>query len=278
MLDVTSGEYRPQQAKPSEKAKPKQSPSGDETLLDYSLCATKVRARFIESYKVLDDEKRQILEDIYVGIETFEDRFHLHPGRLNCKHAAWCEAYRLQRLLALIEPADCLISVIGLRLDEADDEKVPTASRLRNTYSELISKNTKKKMLNSEIEAPMRSLLLEIIKDTQWHLSKKYKARTIQRRATYRIIIAAIFSFSLFISPYLIMFSKFILEGAKDFSIEGWVGLAFWTATTAGLFGAFSVDSYIFRENGINCRWMSLKTPVSQHLLRCEVLLACVER
>jgi hypothetical protein len=81
-------------------------------------------------------------------------------------------------------------------------------------------------------------MLLEVIEETQWHLKKKFTSRSIQKTVTYRVILATIGSFLLFIAPYLVIIAKMILEG-DGFTVERWVGLPLWTALTAGLFGAF---------------------------------------
>ena len=212
----------------------------DETMLAYALSATQVRTKLTEPAVDGDPERLAILREVQRDLHDFEERF---PGHEPCwRHAAWCEIYRLERMLAIIEPEDRLTTELARRLDEADEEKVPSANRLRKIV-ETVMPNSVDTGQTPPVFKPggaarLRLLLLDVIEETQWHLKKKFTARAIQKKATYKVILAAISSFILFVLPYLIIIGKTVWEGDK-FTIESWVGLPLWTALTAGLFGAF---------------------------------------
>lgn len=218
----------------------KASTLADETMLPYMLSAIEVRAKLIKHLLPADAPQQETVNEVQRRIATFERRC---PSKgPNWRNIAWCEAYRLELLLALAEPVDKLVTELELRLDEADEEKVPSAARLRKSCEKTIALTNGDKgarlPIATEVAATLRSQLVNVIEETQWHLKKKYTARTIQRAATYRIMIAAVCSFFLFISPYAVIVFKYLLE-EEQFSIDNWVGLPLVTALTAGLFGAF---------------------------------------
>jgi hypothetical protein len=208
-------------------------------MLIYFLSTLDVRAQMIEPKAKDQPDKLAILQEIRTGLNEVEQKYaSYYPG---WKDAAWSDAYRLERLLALLEPSDSLLSEVERRLDEADEEKVPSSPRLRKGYETVLKDHVDKTQsppsLKSGAEMCLRSLLLDILEEIQWAQRKKYTARTIQKKATYKIIIAAVFSFLLFISPYILAYIALAL-GYKSF-IESWSALPLWTALTAGLFGAF---------------------------------------
>jgi hypothetical protein len=212
----------------------------DETMLVYALSSVQVRARMIAPSASGDPEKKAVLDEVRRDLRLFERRF---PGSdPQWKDVAWCEIYRLERMLAIIEPDDSLTVELTRRLDEADEEKVPSAGRLRKTVEALIQDSVDTSQTPPVLKpgggARLRSMLLEVIEETQWHLKKKFTSRSIQKTVTYRVILATIGSFLLFIAPYLVIIAKMILEG-DGFTVARWVGLPLWTALTAGLFGAF---------------------------------------
>ncbi len=212
----------------------------DEAMLPYMLSAIEVRAKLIKQLLPAGGPQQSIVSEIERRIATFETRCPF--GDPNWRNIAWCEAYRIERLLALAEPVDKLVAELQLRLDEAEEEQVPAAARLRKSCEKTIALTLDDKgarlPIGPDVEAALRSQLVNVIEETQWHLKKKYTARTIQRAATLRIMIAAVCSFLLFISPYATIVVMYAVEGPQ-FSVDNWIGLPLVTALTAGLFGAF---------------------------------------
>jgi hypothetical protein len=212
----------------------------DETMLPYMLSAIEVRAKMIKQLLPADAPQQEIVSEVQRRLATFDQRCPSEGP--SWRNLAWCEAYRLERLLALAEPDEKLVTELQLRLDEADEEQVPCAARLRESCKRTIALAIDDKGLRlpipAEVVATLRAQLVNVIEETQWHLKKKYTARMIQRSATFRIMVAAVLSFGLFMSPYVVLVFKYLLEG-PEFSVDNWVGLPVVTALTAGLFGAF---------------------------------------
>ena len=75
---------------------------------------------------VTDDAKKAVLAEIQTSLNTFKDRFAASSDDAQ----AWNECYRLERLMALIEPAENLWPELQRRVAEAADEKLTSALRL----------------------------------------------------------------------------------------------------------------------------------------------------
>jgi hypothetical protein len=209
-------------------------------MLDYFLSAIEVRTMMIQPLLEGDPEKKAVLNNICRDLEELAAQSpSAEPG---WRDRAWCDAYRLDRMLAIIEPPEKLLEEVQRRLDEAMEEKVPTTARLNKTFDAIapysIDTGQSPPAYKPGGEARLRAFLIDVIEETQWHLKKKFTARTIQKAATSKVIIAVICSFVLFISPYAIIVGKTVIHNGV-INIENWVGLPLWTALTAGLFGAF---------------------------------------
>ena len=87
----------------------------DNVMLKFFLSQLDVRARFIESLKENDPEKQKLLREVQEGLQNFFD--DLSRIKTTCwDDVAWNHAYRLERLLALIEPLNTLEAEVSRRL------------------------------------------------------------------------------------------------------------------------------------------------------------------
>ena len=214
----------------------------DPILLNY-LSMLEVRAHWLRSREAdLDQPDKDILE------ETIKRRNELEnsaPGTYT-DAAAWTEVYRLERLMALLEPSQNLLGEIRLRLDEALAERVGAEPRLRAALliaeANAFDRSKTPPELKPGEEPALRALLLEILEETHWTNQRKFYARPIQKRATRRIVWAGLLSFVLFMLPYVWIYIDIYNHesgAARDVPAELLIGLPFYTALTAGLFGAY---------------------------------------
>jgi hypothetical protein len=185
-----------------------------------------------------DDAKKTVLAEIEASLVDLK-RMSLTAVESAKGYPVWIEAYRLERLLALIEPKECLWDEVKSRMAEAVEEKLNSAPRLAAavdaTGSSVFDTQTPPALRDGG-EMLLRSLLLEILEDLHWAAERKYYSRPIRETATHRIIWCGIISFALFIMPYIILHISLAL--GKTSLINNWSYLPLYSAVTAGLFGA----------------------------------------
>jgi hypothetical protein len=216
-------------------------PLDEDTMLKYFLSQLEVRAKFVAPTTVGDPAKEEVLREVCTELSEFFDRC---AG----KHAivdddAWSRAYYLERLLALIEPTDTLIGEVQRRLDEAAEEKIPAASRLRTVYEavapQIVDTSQSPPVLKPSGESRLRAMLLDILEETHWTFQRKFHSRPIQKSATRRLVWTGMAACCLFILPYAYIYlSQYLSATAYRMPFERWAWLPLWTALTAGFFGA----------------------------------------
>jgi hypothetical protein len=160
------------------------------------------------------------------------------------KTAAWTQAYRIESLLLLAEPADRLVPELEYRLGVAEDYGVNDTSGLRRAFQQATSnKNVESEKIKSselELEGNLRSILVETVTRTQWQMIKKYLSKILLKVATRNIVFAAMLSFGIFIGPYLyIYFAYYRSPGTLNVLIHQWVAFPLLTCLSAGLFGSY---------------------------------------
>lgn len=237
----------------------------DPILLSY-LSMIDVRTRWLQNQSgELDVDDRAILGEI----ESLRAELVRSSAGTYTESLAWIEAYRLERLMALLEPLPNLIPEIRLRLDEARAETVSAEPRLRAAFTAAeataVDKSLPPPSIKQGEELALRALLLEILEETHWTNQRKFYIRPIQVSATRRIAMAGILSFCLFILPYVYIYGDLFWHaiptivqktGADCIDVDlaaagvatdcewkipkhAFVGLPFFTALSAGLFGAY---------------------------------------
>jgi hypothetical protein len=82
--------------------------------------------------------------------------------------------------------------------------------------------------------------MLETVKQTQWHYTKKRASRILLKAATRNIVLAALLSFALFMLPYVLIYIDYYkLPSRAELDTRNWVGLPLLTCLSAGLFGSY---------------------------------------
>jgi hypothetical protein len=103
--------------------------AGQDEMLGLFLSMLDVRARSIEGSIGQDEFSKSVLQDVKTCISKLQTVGATAPGFSNS--TAWNEAYRLERLLALIEPLGTLTLELDRRLNEATANNLPSVERIR---------------------------------------------------------------------------------------------------------------------------------------------------
>src|SRR5262245_50644522 len=176
----------------------------NDAMLTYFLSALIVRATWLQSQTAPDSAESQSIEEIKKRIIDLRD------ANAASRDNAWTEAYAVERMLSLVEPTSTLLPEIRRRLDEADSGSVLAAPRLRATFLSAEAQAVDKTKTPPEIRlsevAVLRNFLLDVMEEIHWTNQRKYHARPIYKKATSKIVIIALISFSLFLLPYLIIY------------------------------------------------------------------------
>ena len=100
----------------------------DDCMLGYFLSALAVRALQIRQTVADDPGRAALLAELQSSLATFSSRFKIGVAPTN--HTAWTEVYRLERVLALAEPASSLVGELKRQTNEAVEERIAAAPRL----------------------------------------------------------------------------------------------------------------------------------------------------
>jgi hypothetical protein len=161
-------------------------------------------------------------------------------GSASWKTCAWGDAFRIELLLLLAEPASCVIDELDYRLSMAESIGVKNLKCLEAERAKLPPSANQDITKDKDLLCESKLLLLETVKAIQWELTKKYLSRSLLKVATRKIVFAALMSFALFIVPYVgIMIEFYMNPDDVDKTIHRWVGLPFITCLLAGLFGSY---------------------------------------
>jgi hypothetical protein len=214
--------------------------TSEDTMLGFFLSTLEVRALQIKPTVADDPVRAAVFAQFQSAFDTFPTRFGALKAPAN--HAAWTEAYRLERLLALAVPPSSLLMEIKRQTAEAIEERIPSASRLVTAIEAALptavdTSTTPLPTVRTGGEAVLRSLLLQTLEELHWNSQRKFYARPIQKSATYRIVWLGVVAFALFLLPYGIIYGDIFWRGHKP-ALETWSFLPLYTALTAGLFGA----------------------------------------
>jgi hypothetical protein len=228
--------------------KPASRSAASDTMLAYFLSALDVRTQRIASTTEGDETKKAVLAEIQGSLRDFRTKYSMTDSEQN--HPAWNEAYRLERLLALIEPPELLWPELKRRIGEAADEKLRSLTRLTamvDAVGPLVLDAQKPETFRPGGESIVRSLLLNVLEEIHKHRQQKFCSRPIRRTATKRLVCAALCAFLLFIAPYAGIYRE-LATGALSPS-ETWSWLPLYSALTAGLFGALFSRLLYLQQN-----------------------------
>lgn len=163
---------------------------------------------------------------------------------------AWNEAYRLERMLCLVEPKDVLLLDLDRRVDEAAAQKLSSLDRLKADVARARSTafdNTKTPPeLKDDGLQVLRDAMNNILEELHWEDQKRFFVTPLLKLAVRRIVWLASIVFVLVLLPYLYLYGLYLFGYPikieypdKIPSIATWVWLPFFTVVTAGAFGAY---------------------------------------
>jgi len=101
----------------------------EDEMLGLFLSMLDVRVQAIEANVGNDPHSQVILQELKAGISKLQAPGAGTPKLSNA--AAWNEAYRLERLLAVVEPPETLTLDLDRRLNEAIANNLPAVERLK---------------------------------------------------------------------------------------------------------------------------------------------------
>lgn len=214
----------------------------EDVMLRYFLSMLDVRAQWLESNVQLDQKQTDILKNI---CERRAELLQKEQGTIS-EDSAWTEAYCLERLMVLLEPAESILMKIRTRLDEAASERVLAEPRLRAALivaEERALDKTKTPPALIQEEVPnLRALLLDVLEEKHWTLQRKFHGRPAYKSAVRRIVVAGLISFTLFMLPFFLVYFRaysFNEKGLGASPLYAYTALPLYMALTAGLFGAY---------------------------------------
>ncbi len=243
------------------------------SLLDVRIRSIEARIRSTETPAAQDaapaaqdDFPRKILEEIKAGIKDIKTTARGTQDRWDSTE--WTEAYRLERLLALVVPPETLTLELDRRLNEAIANKLSSVERLRldvnAAKNEAIDNSKKPPVLIPGGVEKLRSALINLLEEIRWDDQRKFYATPIQKTAIHRIVFLDLLVFAAVVIPYAwIYFRSF----QNHVDLRFWASLPLYTVLTVGAFGAYfsrlieilqSGDRLSIRELQSSKSWSSL--------------------
>ncbi len=219
-----------------------------DVMLEYFISELDVRAEGMEA-RLTAAAENTLLASVRTELADIGSKHEPSAARQN--EAAWNEAYRLERRLALVESGDQLWPELQRQLAEAKEEKVKDVTRLSAAadaaFLRAFNKESPPTLIVSEVPI-LRGLLLEILEQLHWAYQRKFYARPIRKSATRRIVTCGVVAFCLLLLPYVLLF-RALQQGATEDLIRGWAWLPLYSALTAGLFGALFSRLLYLQQN-----------------------------
>jgi hypothetical protein len=211
----------------------------EDEMLGLFLSMLDVRTRSMESSIGQDDFAQSVLQDVKAGISKLQTTRAATPGFSNAP--AWNEAYRLERLLALIEPTETLSLDLDRRLNEAIANKLPSIERVRldvtAAKSAAYDNSKQPPELNQGGDSKLRSAMINLLEEIHWDDQRKFYVTPILKTAVHRIVVLDLLAFVAVVVPYAWIFLR-LFQHHIDLSIF-WAALPLYTVITAGAFGAY---------------------------------------
>jgi hypothetical protein len=232
----------------------------EDEMLGLFLSMLDVRARSIERSLEQGEFSKSILQDVTTGISKLQTMRVATPGFSNAP--AWNEAYRLERLLGLIEPVETLSLDLDRRLNEAVANKLPSVERLRldvtAAKSGAYDSSKQPPVLNPGGDIKLRSAMLNLLEEIHWDDQRKFYATPILKTAVHRIVLLDLLAFVAVVVPYAWIFLR-SFQHHVDLSVF-WAALPLYTVITAGAFGAYFSRLIAILQNGDNLSIRGLQT------------------
>jgi hypothetical protein len=215
--------------------------AGKDLMLSCYLSMIEVRVSRAELV-IKDDPASQRINNLLQDIKRQLENIKTTPAMTDpSSYPVWIEAQRLERMLALVEPAEYLWIEIQSSLAELEDEKSNAVPRLKAAAdiahtSCFTQDNNATPTLKAGGEDILRSLLMEILEDLHWTSERKHYSRPIRKSATNRIVAVGLIAFFFFLLPYLFLHAS--VHFGKVNPLYSWSHIPLYTALTTGFLGA----------------------------------------
>ena len=179
-------------------------------MLAHFLSALDVRIKSLDFE--IDERGKPILDEV-------RDRLANFP-LVGSEHSTWNEAYRLERLLALIEPASRLLAELTRRTQEAIEEGVPQRDPIEGDARGR-EENPRGFGAAAEAEEATPSPPRACCCSTHWRRftgrrSANSMAGRCKRRRPRARSMSALLTFFLFLAPYLYIYFHHVLPEKND--------------------------------------------------------------
>jgi hypothetical protein len=212
--------------------------SREDEMLSLFLSMLDVRARSIGSSIEQSEFSKSVLQDVRTGISQLQTT---RPPALDFSNAsAWNEAYRLERLLALIEPTETLSLDLDRRLNEAIANKLPSIERVKLDVTAAkggaYDNSTPPNVITGG-DSKLRSAMINLLEEIHWDDQRKFYATPILKTAVHRIVLLDLLAFVAVVIPYAWIFLR-SFQRHVDLSVF-WTALPLYTVITVGAFGAY---------------------------------------
>lgn len=251
----------------------KKSQIREDEMLGLFLSMLDVRAQARESKIGPDAFSQGVLAKVKSGISALQSPGAGTPELSN--PAAWNEAYRLERLLALIEPPDTLTLEVDRRLNEAIAKKLTSVERLTLDVSAAkansIDNSKTPPELNQGGVQRLTSALINLLEELHWDDQRKFYATPIQRDAVQRIVFLDLIAFAALVAPFFWIYYKAAqvnLDPAASPAVDivnlgAWAWLPAYVVIMSGAFGAYFSRLIDILRNGDTLSIRELQTSKS---------------
>jgi hypothetical protein len=221
----------------------------EDEMLGLFLSMLDVRVQAIEANIQPDAFSQAILQELKTGIAKLQSLGAGSPELSSA--AAWNEAYRLERLLAVVEPPETLALDLDRRLNEAIANNLLSVARLKVDVSaaKTAAYDTSKQppVLNPGGAQILRNALNNLLEEIHWDDQRKFYATPIEKTAIHRIVFLDLMVFVAVVIPYAwIYFRSF----QRHIDLTFWASLPLYTVLTVGAFGAYFSRLIEILQNG----------------------------
>jgi len=205
-----------------------------DSMLDLFLSMLDVRVRSTEATAPPDEFSKSILSEVKSGIASLKASPADHA-------TAWNEAYRLERLLALVEPPELLKIELNRRLNDAAAANLRSVSRLKQDVDAAVSAaydNSKQPPALIVPAGPpiLRNTLNNLLEEIHWEDQRKFYMTPILKTAVRKIVLAGLLIFFIVILPLVWVYA--VEAGGGHVNFQTWPWLPLYIAISTGAFGA----------------------------------------
>ena len=195
----------------------------ESAMLNLRWSNLEVRLRMIDEAALQTESQKRTYKAV-------EDLVGEGDSEAGAEALGWDDAYKAERLIALLLSGPLLRQEIGVRLQELTDLRLPCGDALLREYDLLLKPASDAPAAD---DAMLRAFLLRVLETIQWSAKKKHLAQPIQKAATKQVLFCALVAFLFIVAPYLIVGTM----GPEGIS-KAWSLFALHSAVASGLLGA----------------------------------------